>query len=245
MFFVEDTRHGTTYLVFTWQDPRLDGFQGNVTEDVRLDYDMETVHQWHDGESPPEPCVGRSLRDASHFKVFRSISELTAAGFERVPGDPVVFGRWSEYTRLRLEPPDPDETNDEQWYSYLDKLDEDARRRRRASTISPPATGSTRDEIAAWLARKHLVVDNAIREVWYLPHGAPPDEIRLLECNDRLAGSESETDAIDFSLNIEGANYRLFVADITSDQLEQIRRDPSRLPPNWSLNGRMIWRRGA
>ena len=34
-------------------------------------------------------------------------------------------------------------------------------------------------------------------------------------------------------------------AAITSEQLNQIKLDPSRLPPGWSLDENRIWRRGA
>ena len=81
--------------------------------------------------------------------------------------------------------------------------------------------------------------------MWYLPREAPPGEIRLLELNERLAGAESRAEAIDFGLDVEGAQFLLFVADITSEQLDQIKKDPSRLPSGWSLDESKIWRRGA
>jgi hypothetical protein len=81
--------------------------------------------------------------------------------------------------------------------------------------------------------------------VWYLPNGAPPEEIRLLELNDQLASGENKAEPIDFGLDIEGANFRLFVADITSEQLDHIKQDPTALPHGWSLNEKMVWRRGA
>ena len=73
--------------------------------------------------------------------------------------------------------------------------------------------------------------------------GAPADEIRFVEVNDRLAGAESKAEAIDFGLDIEGARFRLFVADVTTDQLERVKQDPSRLPRGWSLTGNQVWRR--
>ena len=127
--------------------------------------------------------------------------------------------------------------------TYLDKLDEDSRRRRRnPQAIATPSNGN-RDEVAAWVAKKHFVTDSAVREIWYLPQSAPPEEIRLLEVSDRLAGPESEVEAIDFGLDIEGARFRLLIADITSEVLDQIKQNPSRLPSGWSLDDNKIWKR--
>jgi len=238
----EDNRpDATIYLVYTWEDPRKAGYEGRVVADVTLDYDIEAVHSWPDGTDPPEACVGRSPHDPKHFKVFRHRRELQSARYQPVPGAAVVFGSWKDYLKLLH----PEDLPDEEWYLQLDRYDEASRlRRQKAEAPAPPKTGS-RDEVAAWVARRHLIADSTIREVWYLPRAAPPEEIRLLELNDRLAGAESKAEAIDFGLDVEGAQYRLFVADVTSDELDQIKRDPSRLPSGWSLDDNRIWRRGA
>ncbi|HYT93680.1 MAG TPA: hypothetical protein VEL76_33485 [Gemmataceae bacterium] len=246
MFLVKDTRHGATYLVFTWNDPRKDGYKGNVIEGVSLDYDMEAVHSWPDGEARPEACVGRKPDKPKHYKVFKYRSDRRAAGYQPVAGTAVVFGSWSDYVKLH---PDVDylvKLDADKWFKHLDDLDEVSRLRRREREQEPdlPA-GKSRDEVAAWVAKTHLFIDHGIREVWYLPRGAPPDEIRLLELSDRLAGPEGRTEAIDFGLEVEGASFHLLVADVNSDQLEQIKQDPSQLPPGWSLDGKGVWRRGA
>lgn len=241
MYLVEDRRDGPAFLVFTWADPWDDGYAGDIIEGVSLDYDRKTVHSRLDGHDRPEVCVGRAEDNPKHYKVFKYKSELQSAGYQPVAGNVLVFGTWADYIKLRH----PEQLEDEQWYEYLDELDEAARRRRqRVNTAAAPA-GKSRDEVAAWVARTHRIVDSSIREVRYLPQGAPPDEIRLLELNDRLAGTESRAEAIDFGLDIEGARFRLLVADITSDQFERIQQDPSLLPPGWSLDGSVTWRRGA
>lgn len=244
MFLVEDKRHGVTHLVFTWEDPRTAGYKGNVLESVTLDYDMEAIHSWPDRNTRPEACVGRAPDNPNHFKVFKYSSERHAAGYQPVAGTAVVFGSWQDYVQLHLLPPDPDQTPDEPWYGYLDRLDEDSRRRRQRAQAPAPPPGSSRDEVAAWVARKHFLADTSIREVWYMPGRSPPDEIRLLELNDRLTGT-AWNEPIDFGLDIEGARFHLLVADVDSDQLDQIKQDPSCLPPGWSLDGKSIWRRGA
>jgi hypothetical protein len=136
-----------------------------------------------------------------------------------------------------------EQLDEEDWFDFLDQLDEVSRRRRAREPESDGPAGSSRDEVAAWLAKQHFIVDSGIREVWYLPRGAPPDEIRLLELNDRLAGPEGPVQAIDFGLNIEGVPFHMLVADVTTEDLDQVKQDPSRLPPGWSLEGNQIWRR--
>ncbi len=239
MFLVEDKPCGN--LVFTWEDPRKAGYTGQVVEGVDLDYRMEVVHDWPEGDPRPEPRVGRNPQNPKFFKVFKYNSQRESAGYQPVDGTAVVFGSWSDYLRSRH----PDLLEDEQWYRYLDELDEASRRRRHRTQPPDPPADSSRDEVAAWVAREHLLVDSSIREVWYLPQAAPPDEIRLLEINDRLAPPESSIEAIDFGLDVGGVSFSLFVADVTSEQLDQINKDPSRLPPEWSLDAKRIWRRGA
>lgn len=137
-----------------------------------------------------------------------------------------------------------EQLNEEQWYDFLDMLDEISRRRRqRASPDDRPAT-SGRDDVAAWVAKQHLIVDSAVREVWYLPTGAPPGEIRFLEVSDRLAASEATVDPIDFGLDVEGAPFRLFVADISSPVSDALKHGTVQLPSGWSLEGCHVWRRG-
>ena len=246
MFLIDETRHGSTNLVFVYEDPRKVGYsEGHVIENVTLDYDMEAVHSWPDGARAPEACLGQDPKDPLHYKVFKYSSDLQSAGYRPVPGNPVLFGSWKDYVKLHRIPPDPEQTDDELWYEYLDKLDEDSRRRRQRSQAPSSPEGKSRDEVAAWVAKKHLVADDSIREVWYLPSGAPSEEIRLLELNDRLAGNGSRIEAIDFGLDVEGASFRLFVADINSEQLDRIKQDAGWLPPGWLLDAQRIWRRGA
>jgi hypothetical protein len=136
-----------------------------------------------------------------------------------------------------------EQLDDEQWYDFLDELDAVTRRRRQRAPAQDAPAGRTRDEVAAWLAHKHLIGDSAIREVWYLPTGAAPDEIRLLEVNDRLPGPSCQAEALGFGLDLEGVNFRLSVADVSGEQMEGVKADPSRLPAGWSLADSRVWRR--
>jgi hypothetical protein len=245
MFLVEDNRHGATYLVFTSEDPRKDGYSGAVTAGVSLDYDMEAVHGWADGEARPQACVGKARDNANHYKVFKYRRDLDSAEYQAISGTPVVFVSWRDYIKLNPSPEYLKNEDEEIWFERLDEYDKASRLRRERPTESDLPAGGGRDDVAAWLARKHLVTDIGVREVWYLPAGAGPDEIRFLELNDRYPGNGQKPEPIDFGLDIEGAHFRLFVADITSEQLERIKHDPSFLPRGWSLEGSKMWGRKA
>lgn len=241
MFLVKDQHHGATLLVFTWGDPREDGYKGDVIEDVTLDFDKDAIRDYPDFRARSKLAMGRRGDDLKHYKVFKYSSERESAGYQPVAGTPVVFGSWSDYLRSHR----PEQLAEDQWFDFLDTVDEAARSRRQRDEEPDSPKGKSRDEVAAWAAKQHLFVDSGIREVWYLPEGAPADEIRFLELNDRFAANGSNVEAIGFGLDFDGARFRLLVADITSEQLEEIKRDRSRLPAGWSLDRNTIWRRRA
>jgi hypothetical protein len=135
---------------------------------------------------------------------------------------------------------------DTDWLEFLDQLDAVARRRRQRQAEPETPNGHDRDQVAAWIARRHLLADSAVRQVWYLPEAAPPNEIRFLEVNDRLcdpALTTPQVEAIDFDLDIQGSPFKLFVADISGDQLNQIRGGELHLPQGWQFNGNRVWGR--
>jgi hypothetical protein len=128
--------------------------------------------------------------------------------------------------------------DEEQWFEFLDELDAVSRRRQQKNPSAAAPASPGRDGIAHWIARKHLAADSSIQKVLYLPKGAPADEIRLLEVNDRLPLPEAqrwEIKPIDFGLDVEGARFRLLVADIASEQLDAIEAGRLVLPAGWDL----------
>lgn len=103
----------------------------------------------------------------------------------------------------------------------------------------PPDRTMSRDEFAHWIGRRHFAIDKGIRRILYLPTGAPPGEVRLLEVN--VLASIPETapvEAVDFMPEIEGINYTLFVADVTPRQLDAVMKNQLALPPGWELTDR-------
>ncbi len=101
------------------------------------------------------------------------------------------------------------------------------------------------EPFARWLAQRHLSTDPAIQRIVYLPTGAPNDEIRFLEINRFLQPPDDDViEPVDFSPDDDGLSFKVFVADITSDQWERIQQDPSTLPPGWQLVDNRIYSRG-
>ena len=99
-YLIHDSRpHGVEYLVFTLDDPRRDGYAGPVEEGVRLDSNGEDVFTHHDGEPPPEVCLGRDPEDPGYYRLFRSPSHREAHRYEPVAGVPVVLRHWLRHLR--------------------------------------------------------------------------------------------------------------------------------------------------
>ncbi len=79
-FLIKDQRYGVAYLLFLAEDPRRRGFEIRCVDAVVLDYNMELVHHWPEGDPCPEVCVGRAKDDPKRYKVFRYGSDCDAAG---------------------------------------------------------------------------------------------------------------------------------------------------------------------
>ena len=242
MFLVKVDDDQIHHLVFTWKNPKLDGYEGDVVPNVDLDYDMEAVHTWSAGAAKPEACVGTHPDNPAFFKVFRSRDELADAGYIYIDGNPLVYGTWLDYLRLTR----PDRLDTEHWLEHLEQNDKAARMRRNQPETPDVPSGAGRDEIAEWVAKHHLRYDHQISEIWYLPQGADDDEIRLLEINDISAPFDGPIESLEFGIDVEGSPFHLKIADITTEQFDRIRRAPAEeLPARWSLDGAKKWGRRA
>jgi hypothetical protein len=96
-----------------------------------------------------------------------------------------------------------------------------------------------RDSMAQWYAERHLKTDPGIRVVYYLPAGAPDNEIRFVEINEMIADrNQHPLEPIDFGVDIGGAQaHTLMVLDVTPAQWEMINKKQLQLPKSWSLKG--------
>lgn len=99
MYLVRIRRWGSAFLIFTWEDPRSDGYRGPVTEDTALDFSPEAVH-WPRGGHAPDTCVGHAPNEPTSLKVFQYRSQLRRSGYVPVEGSPEVFGRWADFRDL-------------------------------------------------------------------------------------------------------------------------------------------------
>jgi hypothetical protein len=249
MFLVKDRRLGMDNYVFTYSDPRTDGYKGDVISGVNLDYDMNAVLLWPDGEMVPDPQLGRDPNNPKHYKVFKFPHELQAEGFEFIHDNtPFVAHSWSDYRKHYYPMPEQyaKAMTEDDWFDFLEDADFAARIRKKMSAPNEPTRGSNRDQIAEWVAKRHMGADGGISQVWFLNAGSPADEFRLLEVSERFTGEAAKVEPIDFGLDIAGAKYRLLVADVSTEQLNKIKTDPAKsLPQGWKIDGALVWdRRG-
>ena len=99
-------------------------------------------------------------------------------------------------------------------------------------------TAFDRDKLAAWYANRHMDIDEGVVQVLYLPKGAPPREIRLVEVN-RLISETTAQVPIDFGVDIGGPDaHTLYVLDVTPDQWEAIQQKKAKLPAGWTLTAK-------
>ncbi len=113
-----------------------------------------------------------------------------------------------------------------------------------AALQTRPDPQATAQQFAEWLARRHMSSDMAIERVIFLPSGAQDHEIRLLEVNRLLNPPDPDViEPLDFSP--DDLPFKVFVADVTTDQWERIKGEPdTMLPPSWKLDGNLIFTRG-
>lgn len=100
-----------------------------------------------------------------------------------------------------------------------------------------PAATFNRDSVAATYASRHLSADPAIQAIYFLPTGAPANEIRLVEVNGAILGTAGP-EPIDFGVDSGTPNeHKLIVFDVTPEQWEAIKDKTLDLPPGWTLDG--------
>ncbi len=243
MFLVEDQRPGFHNFIFTQLNPKIDGYNGPIIEGVTLDYDVLSISSWPDGWERPQPQLGRDPANVKHYKVFKYPHELLESGFEFVHYNaPVVVYSWHDFKKMFPMPKEIAESVDApEWFEYLDEIDTATLHRQQKVTAPVLQPDSTNERIAEWIANRHLSADASVRQIWYLPSGAPAGEIRLLEVSNRVAGSTDAPEPIDFGVEVAGKSMKLFVADVTGEQLERMRTNPMLLPSGWRMESAKLF----
>lgn len=98
-------------------------------------------------------------------------------------------------------------------------------------------TAVERDSLARRYAKRHMEIDSGVKQIYYLPTGAPPREIRFLEVNEMISET-TPLEPIDFGVDVGSDNaHSLYVLDVTPSQWEAIRSGEIRLPAGWTLEG--------
>lgn len=245
MFLIKYRRYGMDNYVFIERDPRTEGYQGEIVDDdVSLVYKWDHIHAWPYGQHAPSPRLGRDPKNPKHYEVFKFPDDMDRAGYELVSMNTPFFATtWSTYKKQF--DPELHKIPADAWFDELEKADAAAKIRRRMDESPEPKADSSTDQIAEWVAKRHISADAGIREVWYLRAGSPADEIRLLEVSELYATESTVIEPIDYGLDIDGAKFKLLVADVTSEQLQQIKTEPSRLPKNWTFDDAKSWGRRA
>jgi hypothetical protein len=124
--------------------------------------------------------------------------------------------------------------DDEDWFEFLDQMDEVYRRRRQRDIKPDLPAGTDRRAVVDWIARKHLLIDRTIREILFLPTDSPQDEIHLIEVNDRLDGPDDMTlRPLEYVVDTVENPFRVMVADVNRDELEAIKLGRMKLPIGW------------
>jgi len=101
-----------------------------------------------------------------------------------------------------------------------------------------------RAAFAEWLARQHLRFDTRLTQIVYLPANAPDDEVRLLEVNTGLFPEPGNPIvSVETTPAVTDLPFRVWVADVTPDEWQQIQINPGMLPAGWSLEGNRITQR--
>ena len=235
------------HYVFTWKDPRAEGYQGETTEGVTLDYDLLKIHHWLEGDPMPNPQLGRDPLDDKHYKVFKYEKTRIDEKYDLVSNNtPIVVNSWTEY-RKKYYPAPEDFANSmtaDEWFDFLEESDAAWKIRNARHENDDPTKTSGRNQIAEWVAKRHMSSDGGIRQIWFLDSGSPADEIRLLEVSERYTGDGTQFEPIDFGLDIDGKQFKLMVADVSTEHLHKIERDPAKtLPKDWTIDKAIVWDR--
>lgn len=102
MYLVIDPRDDT--YVFTHEDPRLDGCQAAVMEDIELEGPV-LPQGWRPGDPDREPYLGRSPHVPTQFRIFDTSYDCQLAGFEPLGRQFVTVHRWQQYAQRTASTP--------------------------------------------------------------------------------------------------------------------------------------------
>lgn len=96
----------------------------------------------------------------------------------------------------------------------------------------------TKEQVATDLIRAHFEVEPYLTEVWRIlseNEASEEEPIKLLEVNGATVATKR---VMPFCFGpTKDVPFLTVIAEVTPQELEAIRRDPTRLPQGWSLDG--------
>ena len=88
------------FHLFLYDNPKQQGFDGEVQENVRLALPEEGWHEWPRGAPPPDICLGVSPKDEKRYRVFRTTEDCRRARFQPLGPNYAIFADWAQYQRI-------------------------------------------------------------------------------------------------------------------------------------------------
>ena len=95
MHYACDERTGKH--VFLVEDPRWEGFEGQLATGVTLEEDQALVAFEDRAARPVDFALGVHKTDPTRFRIFGSMQACTGAGYNFVAWNPLIYPRWSDY----------------------------------------------------------------------------------------------------------------------------------------------------
>lgn len=101
------------------------------------------------------------------------------------------------------------------------------------------ATEFDRDAMAKNHARSHQQVTPSITAIYYLPHGAPPREVRLIEVSPNIPDlTTNPVEPVGFGIDGGTEDFHMLeILDVTPAMWDKIQDGRLELPAGWSLKG--------
>ena len=117
-YLVTDERVGPPVLVFTLKNPQSDGYDGDVDEGITLDYDMDAVHIWSEGEESFPRTQLAEIRQTLNIIKFSSMTVSVRPKVSRqISANYSVNVTWTDYLKLHRA----DELPESVWFDELDR----------------------------------------------------------------------------------------------------------------------------
>jgi hypothetical protein len=102
-----------------------------------------------------------------------------------------------------------------------------------------------KDDVARDLIRHHFTVEPELQAVYRIMSAnetSPDEPIKLLEVNAATVATGS-VEVFGFAPS-KVTPFAVMIAEITPEELEQLKSDPRALPQGWSLKGAKVFERG-